>query len=138
MSDITIKIFVRGPDGRFLSAADVEKEPALVAAPKYRFAANPPGGLTITDDIELLQVEDSLGDAADFFLYTLPQELKARRGATYSFRTGPETTVVDCEGDVAVVTGYDGTRLAVPADALAAALEAALPQYEALYRLLSS
>jgi len=136
MTEINVHLFIKGPTGRFLTLNLIESDTAQLAAPRFALDQNPAGGLRIYEDAEMILVDDSLPDVADFFLYTLPALLRRGEGAAYQFRTGPETTEVSIEGDIALITGYNGTELRLPAEELATALEAAVAQYEAIARLL--
>ena len=98
---------------------------------------HPNGGLGITDDVEMILVDDLLDDVAGFFFDELPDLLRDGQGGTYKFRTGPETTSVALDGEAVWITGYDGTQLQTTVALLLAGLEAAQRDYEALQQLMA-
>jgi hypothetical protein len=137
MTELTVELHVKGEDGEFLTIPELEADPALLRRLAIDLQADPAGGLAITDDVEMILVDDSLTDAASFFLFELPDLLRAGTGGTYRSHAGPEETSVVVDGDTAYLTGYDDTTLSTSVTTLTDALVAAQEQYRALEQLVA-
>lgn len=135
MPAITINAFLTGPGGRFVTAERLQANPALLDSRPVQMKQNPNGGLIITDDLETILVEDSLPDAALFFLEDLPPLLRAGKGGTYQFRTGPETIDVAVKDGTATITAYNYKEIEAAIPQLIEALQAAQHGLDELTRL---
>ena len=131
MPGLRVELHVHARDRRFVTV------PELSAGTGMPLDPDPNGGLAITDDVEMILVDDLLDDVAGFFFDELPDLLRDGQGGTYKFRTGPETTSVALDGEAVWITGYDGTQLQTTVALLLAGLEAAQRDYEALQQLMA-
>jgi hypothetical protein len=134
MSTLLIECFVTGPGGTFVTTEYLKAFPNAMGDRKIDIFAGPSGGVTIADDDERILVEDSLSDAAGFFLDELPDLLRAGKGATYEFRTGAETTTVAVDQDKVTITNYNGKVIETTVPEVVRAATAAKADYENLLR----
>jgi len=137
MRDLTVELHVKGGDGAFLTIPELEADSDLVRRLNIDLDADPAGGLAITDDVAMILVDDSLTEVVSFFLFDLPDLLRAGTGGTFRSHTGPEETSVAVDGDAALITGYDDDKLRTSVAALTDALVAAQAQYRTLERLVA-
>jgi hypothetical protein len=125
MGSLVIKCFVVGPGGTFVTAERLKADPTMLGDRVIDLDAGPNGGLIFDDDNDMMLVEDTLPDAAWFFLENLPEKLRAGQGDTYPFRTGEASTTVTVDGETVTLTDYRDrsmqTTVAILLDALAKA-----------------
>jgi len=137
MPALTVELHVHAADRRFVTPAALAHDAALRQTLATEINDDSSGGLAITDDVEMVLVDDLLMDVAGFFFDELPDLLQEGRGGTYKFRTGPETTSIEPQGASVLITGYDGTRLETSTAQLLDCLKRAQQDYAALEQLIA-
>jgi hypothetical protein len=135
MSSLVIECFVVGPGGAFVTAERLAADPGMLGGRTIDIRANPNGGVTIDDDNEVIVIEDSLPDAAAFFLEDVLEAVHSGKSATYPFRTGEGEATVTVDGDQVTIRGYGNKSIETTVPILLDALAKAKQGFDELLKL---